>query len=403
MTDKHVLIIVENLPVPPDYRVWQIARTLRDEGVKVSVICPATQACPKGMFEIENITVYRHSMPREPRAMWLYIWEYIVALWYELFLSIHIYRKNKFHAIHACNPPDVIWIIALFWRIAGVKFVYDHHDLCPELYLTKYNVAHAGMLSGIRKCTYLLLRLMEKISQKCAHAVIVTNKTFARRAIERNKIPEEKVTVVRTGPRDAEVPEEPPPYTPTHPLRIGYVGVMARQDGVDGILRIASYLAHSMRREFTLILMGDGPERRRLEQLAYSLHLENSVEFRGFIPREQMFKELSSCLIGVTPDPPGQMNNASTMLKVLEYMTRARAQVMYDLAENHESAGDTAVYAEPGDEKDFAKKLADLLDNPEKCAELGRAAYARVATLTWEKVGAPPLIKVYKGLLKTQS
>lgn len=398
MKGRHVLIIVENLPVPPDYRVWQIARTLRDAGVRVSIICPASSSCPVGHYDIEGIQVYRHSLPREPRTLWHYCIEYVVALWHELRLSIRIFRRDRFHVVHICNPPDVLWCIALIWRIWGVRCVYDHHDLCPELFVTKCGVNDVAELSFMQRCVYRLLRGMEKVSQRCAHTVLVTNETFARRAEQNNKISPGCITIVRTGPRATEVPSTPPAYTPVDPPRIGYVGVMAAQDGVDGLLRSSAHLIHTLGYTCQLYLMGDGPERTQLEKLASQLKLDDHVHFAGFVPRAEVFASLSQCVCGVTPDPPGLMNNASTMLKVLEYMACARTQVLYDLPENRVSAGDTAIYARAGDEKDFAQCLSRLLDRPEECERLGRAAYERVQTLTWEKVGAKPLVQAYAQL-----
>ena len=399
--EQHVLIIVENLPAPPDYRAWRIATALRDAGWRVSVVSPATDAWPAGTFEIDGITVYRHWMPREARRLPGYLVEYFVALVQELRLSIRVFFRARFHVIHACNPPDLIWVVALVWRLFGVAFVYDHHDLCPELLLAKSGVQSPAELGFVRRLLYRGLLAMERISHRLARVVIATNDSYRAVAIGRNGCAEERVFTVKTSPLAAELDQldsldaldgrgkmESVP-------RIAYVGVMARQDGVDGLLRVAHRLHTMLKKKFELVLIGDGPERDMLTALAVELGIENLVRFAGFLPREQMVREVRACMIGVTPDPPCPMNNASTMLKVLDYMACGIAQAMYDLPENRASAGDAAVYVLAGDESAFAQALADLLDNSAQRAALAAAAHARIRAITWENCGAPKLLEAY--------
>ncbi len=396
----HVLIIVENLPVPADYRVWLIAETLRDAGYQVSIICPASGQYAAGEFELDGIAVLRHPMPRENRALYQYLWEYSVALWHEFRLSWKVFRRQRFQIIHACNPPDVIWIVGLFWRMFGVRFVYDHHDLAPELLLAKVHCHKVRELSFTHRLVYWALRLNERISHRLARVVLATNETFHRIAVERNKCAEDRVFTVRTGPRAAELPEASARLAPaSSSLKVAYVGVMATQDGVDGLLRAAHYAQTFLHREFQLVLMGNGPQYRSLYDLCRELDMEESVTFLGFVPRERVYEELMTCVMGVTPDPPGPMNDASTMLKVLEYMCCGLPQVMYDLAENRASARNAALYATPGDEVDFAEKMVRLIDDVELRKELGRAGCERVKELTWERCGAPGLLAAYDSLL----
>jgi glycosyltransferase involved in cell wall biosynthesis len=392
----HVLIIVENLPVPLDYRVWRIAGTLRDAGYRVSVISPATGQYPPGEFEIEGITVLRHVLPVEARSLHQYLWEYAAALWHEFRLSLRLFRRNRFHAIHACNPPDLIWIIALIWRMRGVRFVYDHHDLCPELLLAKSGCTFPSDLPFVRRMLYGVLRLMERISQKSADAVLATNESYRRIALTRNHCPEDKVFTVRTGPAAAEIPETPAMMDPSDVPQIAYVGVMALQDGVDIFLKALHHLKFNLKKPFSAVLIGNGPERESLGRLTGELELDDCVTFTGFLQRDIMMGHLEKSVMGITPDPPGPMNDASTMLKALDYMSCGLPQVMFDLTENRTSAADAAVYAEPGNMHDFAEKIAQLLDNSDMRKKLGANARERITTLTWEACGAPPLLDAYR-------
>lgn len=399
----HVLIIVENLPVPADYRVWRIAETLREAGHRVTIISPATEGYPVGEFEIEGVRVVRHRLGFEARSLWGYMIEYAIALWHEWWWSVRIYRRVRFDVIHLCNPPDLLWLIGWVWKRRGVRVVYDHHDLCPELILAKVGRERPEELRRTERWIYELALWLERRSHEVADVVLVTNESYARIARDRNGVAAERVVVVRTAPRSEELPGESARCgeQPTRP-RIGYVGVMARQDGVDGLLRAAAILHYELRREFELVLIGDGPERVRLEQQARQLGLEDRVVFKGFLSRDEVRQELLTCVMGVTPDPPCPMNNASTMLKVLEYMACGLPQVMYDLPEHRESAGDAGLYATPGDERHFALLMAHALDNPALRQEIGEAGRKRIREMVWEKNGEVALLRVYAGLEKSR-
>ena len=396
-----ILIIVENLPVPLDYRVWLIATTLRDAGYDVSVISPASDKYPPGEFFIDDIKVYRQNIPQAEK-FYQYFWEYSVALIKEFFLSIKIYRKNKFKIIHACNPPDILWFIALFWKIFGVKFIFDHHDLSPEVLLAKnVDCQRPGERSGnqqklsiVKKIVYKLLLFNERLSYKFADVVLATNESFKKIAVGRNGCNPEKVFVVRTGPRLSELPPENFLNTKKE-KKIAYVGVMAKQDGVDVLLKSVNYAIKILGKNFKLILMGEGPEFRNLKILAQKLELDNYVEFLGFVPRNQMIKRLASCLLGVTPDLSGPMNDHSTMLKVMDYMVCGLPQVMFDLPENRATAGASALIVPSDDEKRLAEKIIELIENEKLRQELGAAARARAESLAWEKSGAINLIAAY--------
>jgi len=395
----HVLIIVENLPVPADYRVWRIGCTLRDAGHRVTVISPATRAFPAGAFKIDGIRVLRHSLPFEARSLWSYPLEYGLALWYEWWLSVRVFRRERFEVVHVCNPPDLLWLIGAWWKRRGVKVVYDHHDLCPELILAKSGCRAPEELPWLRRMIYQLSVWLERRSHQMADMVLATNESYALIARERDGIDAERVIVVKTAPRTDELPAEPAGCGETCGVpRIGYVGVMARQDGVDGLLRAVRILREELGRVFQLVLIGDGPERTALERQAGELGLRDVVVFKGFLPRAEMQRELLQCVMGVTPDPSCPMNDASTMLKVLDYMACGLPQVAYDLPENRVSAGGAAVYAAAGDERGFAVLMAYVLDHAALRLELGHVARARIKELVWENNGGPALLRAYARL-----
>jgi glycosyltransferase involved in cell wall biosynthesis len=396
----HVLIIVENLPVPADYRVWLIATTLRSAGYAVSVIAPATAAFPAGSFVLEGIHIERHRMPREARHFYQYFIEYGAALWHELRLSLRIFKRRRFAIVHACNPPDLLWLIGIFWRLRSVRFIFDHHDLCPELILAKSHCQTPRELSLPRRMLYTVALLLERISFRCAARVLATNASYRRVALTRGRCRSEHVRVVTTAPRRAEIDAAPQHIVaPAAAATIVYVGVMAVQDGVDGLLCTFARLLGQRPQPCTLLLIGDGPERAALEELARQLGISAHVQFAGFMARADMLRCVAACDVGVTPDPPGPMNNASTMLKVLDYMICGVPQVMYDLPENRATAGDCAVYAQPGSEADLAHALQTVLDNTALRTQLAAAARARITRLAWEENGAPALLDVYASLL----
>lgn len=395
----HVLLLVENLPVPADYRVWLIARTLRDAGYRVTVISPATAAWPAGEETREGIWILRHALPCEARRWTAYLREYGAALWQELRLSLRVFRRRRFDIIHACNPPDLLWLIGIFWRWRGVRFVYDHHDLCPELVLAKTQCATPQQLCWWQRGLYFLTLALERISHWCADRVLATNDSYRAMSVQRDHYPAARIATVKTAPTRADIAAAPQHLPrPAGPLTVAYVGVMAAQDGVDGLLRAVRRLRDAHGGTIAVTLIGDGPERAALEALAASLGIAAQVRFTGFLPRAEMLAALAQCDVGVTPDPPGPMNNASTMLKALDYMLCGLPQVMYDLPENRATAADTAVYAQPGDEDDLAATLARVLADASLRATLAARARARIGTLAWEDNGAPALRAVYAAL-----
>lgn len=395
----HVLLLVENLPVPADFRAWLIAGTLRDAGYVVSIISPASAAWPAGSDLLDGIHIERHTLPCEARGWLAYPLEYAAALWHELRLSLRVFRRQRVDVIHACNPPDLLWLIGLFWRVRGVRFVYDHHDLCPELVLAKLQCQVPRQLRWWQHGLYGISLVLERITHWCADMVLATNDSYRRVSLERNHYPADKTVTVKSAPTRAEIATAPR-HTPRHaaPLMLAYVGVMASQDGVDGLLRVVRRLRDEHHLVVALTLMGDGPERAALEQLARQLDVAAQVRFTGFLPRADILALLAQCDVGVTPDPPGPMNNASTMLKVLDYLLCGLPQVLYDLPENRVTAGDAGVYARPGDEHDLTAVLARVLTDDALRVTLAARAQERLATLAWEDNGACALREAYRRL-----
>jgi glycosyltransferase involved in cell wall biosynthesis len=242
--------------------------------------------------------------------------------------------------------------------------------------------------------------LNEWISHKFANTVLTTNESFRRIALERNKCKPDKIFVVRTGPQINELPQKNILYNQSDDIaKVAYVGVMAEQDGVDTLLKSAAHAIKNLNKEFRIILMGGGPQFNNLKSLANQLEIDDYVDFRGFIPRNEMLDELTKCTLGVTPDLSGPMNDYSTMLKVMDYMACGLPQVMFDLPENRFTAGESTLYANSGDEKEFAGKIIELIENSELRKKLGNIARERVEKLAWENSGSHNLLKAYEFVL----
>jgi len=398
----HVLIIVENLPVPRDHRVWLIATSLRKAGCAVTVISPSDGRSAPGAFRKEGITILRHKLYQA--KSWLgYPFEYLEALAKEFFLARRIWKKKPFQIIHVCDPPDLLWLLAARYQKRGVKYVFDHHDLCPELILAKRGVDDPAKLTFPFGLLYRLMLWLEKQAVKRADLVLSTNATYEEIALARDGLPKEKSRVVRSGPRRSELcfgPEEAGGADRPREgesLRLAYVGVMARQDGVDILLKAAALLKEK-KLDFRLTLMGDGPEFENLKALARELRLEKETEFTGFLAKEEFQKRLLASDLGVTPDPLTPMNDASTMLKTFDYMACGLPQVMFDLKEHRATCKDAALYVSPSTPEALAEGIARLASDPELREKTRREARARIAELTWEGQGEAALLQAYASL-----
>ena len=391
-----LLILVENLPVPFDRRVWQEANSLKKAGYEVSVICPKGKGYSKSFEVINGIYIYRYPLPFEARRAAGYLVEYACALFWQLILSVKVFIERGFDAIHACDPPDLMFMIGCLYKVLfRKKFVFDHHDINPEAYLAK---------GGRKDFFYKLLLLWERLTFRFADISIATNRSYKEIALRRGKKKSEDVFIVRSSPI-AENIERFIPKTSEGTLKnrkkymVGYVGVMAKQDGLDYLLRAADYIINKENRDDVLfVLIGEGPEWEELVEYSKKLQLQNNVMFTGRIADKEMIEYLSACDVCVNPDVVNEFNNKSTMNKVLEYMVMGKAIVQFDMREGRYSAQDASLYAKANDEKDFARKTLALLEDKERREKMGRIGRKRVKEeLSWE-VSEKELIKAYRYL-----
>jgi glycosyltransferase involved in cell wall biosynthesis len=391
LTGKKILIIVENLPVPFDRRVWQESLALVGAGAEVSVICPKGKGYEADYEVLEDVNIYRHPVPEGDSASG-YLREYATALFHESRLAWRIYFSRGFDAIHGCNPPDLIFLVALPFKLLGKKFVFDHHDINPELYEAKFNK---------RGFFWRLLFLFERLTFFFSDIVISTNESYRRIAIERGRKPAERVFVVRSGPdlRRVRILPVDPDWKKGRRYLVGFVGVIGNQEGIDLLLASVRYLVREMGRiDIQFVLVGDGPSRKRMEALSLEMGLGEFVTFLGRAPDDQLFSVLSSADVCVNPDRVNPMNNLSTMNKILEYMVMKKPIVQYDVIEGRVSAAEASVYAKPNDPVDFAQKIVELLGDPaarERAGEIGRSRIEN--ELSWAHQ-IPKLIRAYTTL-----
>lgn len=389
---RRVLIIVENLPCPFDRRVWQEARTLAAAGYGVSVICPKAKGYEKSFEEIDGVAIYRHPQPFEASGPFGYFAEYAWALLAEFFLSLRVLAERGFDAVHACNPPDTIFLIGGFYKLFGKKFLFDHHDINPELYEAKFRR---------RDVFYRLMLALERLTFKTADVCVATNESYKRIAVERGERPPERVFVVRSGPdlRRLKIMPPDPALKRGRRYLVGYVGVMGRQEGIDGLLAAVHHIVYVMRRsDVHFGLVGGGTELSAMRKLAGELRVDDYVTFTGRAPDAQMLAMLNTADVCVNPDVANEMNDKSTMNKIMEYMALGKPIVQFDLAEGRFSAQDASLYAKRNDPADFAQKIASLLDDPARRAAMGAFGRRRVENeLEW-RYEVPKLLAAYETL-----
>jgi glycosyltransferase involved in cell wall biosynthesis len=387
---KHVLIIVENLSVPFDRRVWQEANSLKENGADISIICPKMKGYFKTFEQINGINIYRHPL-KEGKGVFGYLKEYSSALYWEFILSFKVYLKKRFHVIHGCNPPDLIFIIALFFKILGVKYVFDHHDINPELYLAKFN--KKGFF-------YKFLLLAERLTFATANYSIATNESYKEIAIRRGKMPESRVQVVRSGPNLDRliINKGNMKYKKGRDFLIGYVGVIGEQEGLDLLLKSAKEIV-SKRNNVQFAIIGGGTKLQAIKEMTQKMGLDDYIDYYGRVDDETMINILNTADICVNPDKPTEMNNLSTMNKIMEYMALKKPIVQYDLKEGRVSAQNASLYAKNTSPEDFADKMMWLLGNPKARNEMGEFGYNRIINyLSWE-FESKKLIAFYNKIL----
>jgi len=371
-----VLIIVENLTVPLDRRVWQEARSLKEAGYEVSVVCPKGGAYRASYESLEGIHVFRHPMPFEGDTALGYAAEYAWALAWEFALSVRAYFKVGFDAVQACNPPDLIFLIGGFWKyLFGKKFVFDHHDINPELFEAKFHK---------RGVFHKLLKMFERLTFKVADTSIATNETFKSIAIERGGMSPDDVFIVRSIPDLSRFKR----IDPNAALRngrkhvVGYVGIMGAQDGVDLLISAMSDLVHAQKRDdVQCVIVGSGTELEALKAQRDSLRLQDYITFTGFQSGASLLASLSTFDIGVIPDPKNVYNDKISMNKVFEYMSLGIPFVQFDLMEGRKIAGDASLYADNNDPQSLSEKMVQLFDNEPLRAELAEVGKDRAQRL----------------------
>ena len=395
-TAKRILILVENLPSPFDRRVWQEATTLRDAGYEVSIICPTGRGYERRFELIERIHIYRYKLPLEAEGAVGYAVEYATALFWSFALAWRVLLTRGFDVIHACNPPDLFFLSGGFFKLFGKKFVFDHHDINPELYEAKF---------GRRDFFYRLMLRLERWTFRTADVSIATNESYRRIAIERGGMDPARVFVVRSGPSLERMKIEPADERLKCGRRylVGYVGVMGKQEGIDYLLQAIRYIVFELKRtDIQFGLVGGGTSLQEMKELALTLQIAPFVTFTGRVPDDKMLAMLNTADICVNPDIANAMNDKSTMNKIMEYMALAKPIVQFDLAEGRVSAQDASLYARRNDSIDLAGKIVALLDDPQLRQRMGHAGRQRVLNeLAWDHE-IPKLLAAYRTLWQRQ-
>jgi glycosyltransferase involved in cell wall biosynthesis len=372
-----VLVLLQNEPVPGDRHVWNQVTALTRNGYEVTVICPAGETRDREPFEQrEGVAIHRYRPRPSDGGAAGFALEYAAALLSIGRLVRRLGRERPFDLVHACSPPDFLLLTALGQRRRGARLVFDHHDLTPELYRTRFGGG------ALQRATLAA----EQVGYRCADVVLAVNDSYRRVAIERGGRDPEDVAVVRTGPDLTKFV----PATPDPELRRGqryllaYAGVMGPQDGVDEALRSLAALRRE-RKDWHAVFMGDGAVLEEMRALSAELGLADRVEFSGWVEHETIARVLSSADVCLAPDPSNPLNDLSSMIKISEYMALSRPIVSFDLAESRFGAGEAAVFAAPGDHASFAALVSALLDDPDRRAAMGAAGRARVGELlAWE-------------------
>jgi glycosyltransferase involved in cell wall biosynthesis len=387
---NRVLIIVENQTVPFDRRVWREACSLYENGYDVTVLCPRRKSSFKGFEIINGIHVYRHPSPTEGSTALGYIWEYGYSLFWEFLYSFWIYFRHGFDVIQGCNPPDDIFLVALPFKLVGVKYIFDHHDANPELYVSKY---------GKQGALYKILVLLEKLTYRFSDVVMATNMSYKQFAIDRGGLAPENVFVVRNGPeREKFKPVAPNPAKKMGKnYLVGYVGNMSIQDGLDILLDVALHVKNSGRSDIFFTCVGGGTELDNLRKLVKDKDLADTVFFTGRVSDEELLEVLSTADVCVNPDRPSEMNDLSTMIKIMEYMALGKPIVQFDSKEGRFSAQDASLYARKNaGVADFAEKIIWLLDRPEERKKMGELGRKRIdEQLSWD-YSVPQLLAAYR-------
>ena len=391
-----VLILVQNLPVPFDRRVWQEALALTAAGHEVHIICPRTQEYAQRREVLDGIHIYRYSPGPEARRTVAYLSEYSIALLSQLRLAVGVRLRHRIDVVHICNPPDMLFLVALPLAATGTRIIYDHHDATPELMVAK-GQPEDGFLVRITK-------FFERMTYRFAHVSIETNESFRKIALERGGMAPEDVFIVRSAPDLGRFAGAEPDEVWRHGRKhlVGYIGIMGSQDGLDYLIDAANLIIHDwMRDDIQFVLVGGGPELPRLQHRAKALDIADYVEFTGLVSSgKKLGSIISTSDVCVSPDEVNRMNDISTMNKIMEYMALGKPIVQFDLHEGRVSAGEASLYARRNDVVSLAKAIVELVDDEEMRTRMGEIARQRFhSSLTWE-AQVPQLLAAYKRALE---
>jgi glycosyltransferase involved in cell wall biosynthesis len=393
---RRVLVLVENNSAPSDRRVWAESKTLASAGFEVTIVCPAGRSRDTSAQEtVDGVEIHRYRPREARRAPWGYAIEYGNALWQMRRLVKRLVRDTgPFDVVHVCNPPDVLLWAARSLRTGGARIVFDHHDLVPELYAIRFGKSMFGIANRGAE-------LAERRIFRSADVVIAPNESYRRIAIERGGKRREDVYVVRIAP-DLELFRPGPPDPALKrgkPYLIAYAGTIGQQDGVDRALRSLQHLSRK-RLDWHAVFAGGGDAVPAMRRLVFELGLDGAVEFAGHLHDRELLTLLSTADVCLSPEPPNALNNASTMIKVVEYLALERPVVAFDLPETRYTAADAAVYAASDDDRAFADCIDALLDDPSLRKELGARGRARIENeLSWSR-SAEELLAAYARALR---
>jgi glycosyltransferase involved in cell wall biosynthesis len=395
---NRVLIIVQNLPVPFDRRVWLEATTLTKAGYDVTVICPKLKGFNRSYERLEGVSIYRYAMPFDPSTKLGFVAEFAWAWLRTALLSVRVtLLGGGFDIIHACNPPETYWALARLWRLGGKRFLFDHHDLSPEMYSAKFD-GEAGLI-------HRALLMMERATFSTADVVITTNESHKAIAVERGSMDPEDVFVVRSGPDLARFSrfDPDPAWRGEAKHAIAYLGDISAQDGVAGLMEALHVIKHEMYRDDVhCVVIGGGSALDDVKAVAAREGVADICTFTGIVSDEDLCRILSSVDIGVDPVPKNDWSDKSTMNKIVEYMYFGLPVVSFDLAEAMYSAGDAGVYATENSPLGLATVIVDLLDDPDRREAMGELGRRRLEDeLAWQH-SVPPLLSAYEAVRQSQ-
>ena len=377
---KHVLFIVENQSLPFDVRVWSEIQAVKELGYDVTAISPINERGKKKYEIIDGVEIFRHPMPIEADNKAGFLFEYFNALFGELFLSVNIFLRKRFHIIHGANPPDHIFLIAAFFKLFGVKYIFDHHDITPENYIAKFRK---------KDLFYKILLIMEKLTFKTANIIISTNESYKKIAINRGNKDDKDVFVVRNGPDLSKVIF----VNPNENLKDGfdylvaYLGVIGNQEGIDVLLKTVHHIVYDKDiKNIRFMIIGTGPYWNKMVHLSKKMKLEEYVTFTGFIPYRDLYEILATADLCVNPEFKNEFTDKSTMIKIMDYMVFGNPIIQFETTEGKVTSGDAAVYLKENDEFEFAEAIINLLNDPKKRKLMGEIAKKRIKEeLNWNK------------------